>query len=135
MVIFVATSKRFYKEAERLVSELVGAGMRVHHPYFDLDSSLVESDPDLKKQVTLRHFPEIDEAQVLYALTPGGYAGCSVTVEITYAYARGKRIIVSEPPTEFALHAMAQQVCPPSALRAHLQGGAVQRDAPADGRS
>lgn len=48
---------------------------------------------------------------VLYALTPGGYAGCSVTIEVTYAYARGKRIITSEAPAEFALRAMVSEVC------------------------
>ena len=120
MAVFIATSKRFYTEAKRLVSELREAGVQVHHPYFDLDPHTVDSDPDLKRQITLRHFPEIDVSDVLYALTPNGYAGCSVTIELTYAYARGKRIIASESPAEFALRAMVAEICPPSDLYAHL---------------
>lgn len=120
MAVFVATSKRFYAEAEQVVSRLRDAGIRTHHPYFHLDPAEVESDPDLKRQVTLQHFPEIDDSDVLYALTPGGYAGCSVTIELTYAFARGKRIIASEPPEEFALRAMVSEVCPASDLLARL---------------
>jgi len=120
MAVFVATSKRFYPEARQLVSELRAAGVRVHHPYFDLDQHAVDSDPEFKQEITLRHFPEIDVSDVLYALTPNGYAGCSVTIELTYAYARGKRIIASEVPTEHALRAMVGEICPPADLLAHL---------------
>ncbi len=120
MAIFVATSKRFYSEAESVVSQLRQAGHRVHHPYFHLDPAEIESDPDLKREVTLRHFPEIDESDVLYALTLGGYVGCSVTIEITYAFARGKRVIASESPTEFALGAMISEICSTDKLLALL---------------
>jgi hypothetical protein len=111
VTVFVATSKRFYSEARQLVSDLRAAGVPVHHPYFDLDQSEVDANPDLKEQVTLRHFPEIDDSHILYAITPGGYVGASVTIELTYAYARGKRIIVSEQPEELALRAMISEVC------------------------
>jgi hypothetical protein len=120
MAVFIATSKQFYPEAERLVSDLRSAGVRVYQPYFDLDPHAVDSDSDLKQQVTLQHFPEIDASDVLYALTPNGYAGCSVTIELAYAYARGKRIIASEPPAEFALRAMVGEIYRPSDLQAHL---------------
>ena len=120
MVVFIATSKQFYPDAKRLVSNLRAAGVRVHHPYFDLDSDAVDSDPELKQQATLRHFPEINACDVLYALTPDGYAGSSVTIELTYAYARGKRIIASESPAEFAFRAMVAEIYSPSDLHAHL---------------
>ncbi len=120
MSVFVATSKRFYPEAERVVARLRDAGFRVHHPYFHLDPAEVEADPDFKTRVTLQHFPEIDDADTLYAITPDGYAGCSVTIEMTYAYSKGKRVVVSEPPTEFALRALVSDVCPMDDVTAFL---------------
>ena len=113
MTFFVATSKRFYPEAESIVERLKGGGHTVHHPYFTLDPDSVESDPQVKSGVTLQHFPEIDESDTLYALLPGGYIGCSVTVELTYAYAKGKRIVTSDEPRENAVRAMVSEVCPP----------------------
>ncbi|MEJ2239653.1 MAG: hypothetical protein P8X82_15260 [Gemmatimonadales bacterium] len=120
MTVFIATSKQFYPDAKRLVSELRSASVQVYHPYFDLNPNVVDSDPDFKQRVTLQHFPEIDDSDVFYALTPNGYAGCSVTIELTYAYARGKRIIASEEPAEFALRALVAETCPPSDLYTRL---------------
>ena len=113
MTIFVATSKNFYKEAERLVKTLKNQGVKVHHPYFHLDSKTVDTDPDLKSQITLQHFPEIDESDIIYALLPGGYIGNSVTIELTYAYAKGKKVIVSEEPIEFAVWSMVSEILNP----------------------
>ena len=48
MTVFVATSKRFYAEAEKLVQRLKDAGVKVHHPYFHLDPQEVDADPALK---------------------------------------------------------------------------------------
>ena len=111
--IFVATSRRFYPIAVTIVNGLKAHMVRVFHPYFDLDANAVEIIPQLKSSVTLRHFPEIDQCDLLYALLPGGYVGCSVTIEITYAYAKGKRIVVSEAATEYAIQAMVSEVCSP----------------------
>ena len=113
MTVFVATSKRFYEPAENLVKLLKECGETVHHPYFHLDPQEVDSDPEIKSRVTLQHFPEIDDCDVFYALLPGGYIGCSVTIELTYAYAKGKKIVVSEAPSEFAVHSMVSEICSP----------------------
>jgi hypothetical protein len=113
MTVFVATSKRFYETAEDIVKLLKGCGVTVHHPYFHLDPKAVDTDPEIKSQVTLKHFPEIDDCDVLYALLPGGYIGCSVTIELTYTYAKGKKIIASEKPLEFAVLPMISEICSP----------------------
>ncbi len=63
--------------------------------------------------MTLRRFPEIDESDTLYALLPGGHIGCSVTIESTYAYAKGKRVVTSDEPQEYAVRATVSEVCPP----------------------
>ena len=121
MIIFVATSKRFYKEAEGLVDRFKDCGAGVHHPYFHLDPGAVDADPELKRKVTLQHFPEIDESEIVYALLPGGYIGCSVTIELAYAYAKGKKIVASEPPGEFAVRALVSEVCSPEHFLARLE--------------
>jgi hypothetical protein len=119
--LFVATSKRFYEEAKQFVKHLKDCGVSVHHPYFHLDHNVVDADPELKSKVTLQHFPEIDESQIIYALLPGGYIGYSVTIELAYAYAKGKRIVVSEPPNEFAVRPMISEVCSPEKFLARFE--------------
>jgi hypothetical protein len=72
----------------------------------------------------LQHFPEIDESRIIYALFPGGYIGCSVTIELTYAYAyaKGKKIVVSKAPNEFAVRSMISEVCSPEKFLSRFVG-------------
>jgi len=121
MTVFVATSKRFYDEAEQLVARIKACDVMVHHPYFHLDPSEVDADPDYKSRVTLQHFPEIDDCDVFYALLPDGYIGCSVTIELAYAYAKGKEIVVSEAPTEFAVRALVTEISNPDQFIARYE--------------
>jgi hypothetical protein len=123
MTVFVATSKRFYDEAERIVERIQACDVMVHHPYFHLDPSAVDADPDYKSRVTLQHFPEIDDCDVFYALLPAGYIGCSVTIELAYAYAKGKKIVVSEAPTEFAVRALVTEISSPDQFIARYERG------------
>lgn len=121
MTVFVATSKRFYDEAEQLVARIKACDVMVHHPYFHLDPSTVDADPDYKSRVTLQHFPEIDDCDVFYALLPDGYIGCSVTIELAYAYAKGKEIVVSEAPAEFAVRALVTEISNPDQFIARYE--------------
>jgi len=121
LTVFVATSKRFYKEAMHIVKRLKGCGVGVHHPYFHLDSNTVDADPELKSRVTLEHFPEIDESEIIYALLPGGYIGSSVTIELAYGYAKGKTIVVSERPSEFAVRPLVSEICSPERFLARFE--------------
>ncbi len=109
--VFVATSKRFYQEAKQFVERLQDRGLMVFHPYFHLDPVAIDSDPDKKSEVTLRHFQEIDASDILFAILPGGYIGFSVTIEVTYAYSRGKKIVASEVPSEYAVRPMITMIC------------------------
>jgi nucleoside 2-deoxyribosyltransferase len=117
--IFIASSKKFYPQAESIVNRLKASGLRVFHPYFHLEA--LERDPHTKSPVTLQHFPEIDECDVIYALLPEEYIGCSVTIELSYAYAKGKRVIASGPPGEYAVRAMLSELCPPDEFVARYQ--------------
>ena len=111
MKIFIATSKKFYPEIKILIERIRKPELTIFHPYFNFDLDQAEQNPELKKHLTLQHFPEIDACDLLYAFLPHGYIGTSVTIELTYAYAKGKRILVSEPPQEFAVRAMVNEVC------------------------
>ncbi len=122
MTVFVATSKRFYEQAEALVKQLKNAGVKVHHPYFHLNPAEVDADSEFKSEVTIRHFPEIGESDIFYALLTDGYIGCSVTIELTYAYAKGKKIIASEAPAEFAVRPMVSEICSPEKFPARFEG-------------
>ncbi len=122
MTVFVATSRRFYAEAEVLCRELRGAGHTVYQPFFDRDQAALEADPELKQAVTREHFPEIDACDVLYALAPGGYVGTSVVIEMAYAFARGKRVVTSEPASEYAARALVSGVAPPWEFLAAMNG-------------
>ena len=123
MTVFIATSKRFYDEAERIVERIKACDVMVHHPYFHLDPTAVDADPDYKSRVTLQHFPEIDDCDVFYALLPDGYIGCSVTIELAYAYAKSKEIVVSEAPTEFAVRALVTKISSPDHFIARFEQG------------
>jgi hypothetical protein len=123
MTVFVATSKRFYDEAEQFVEHLKACGVMVHHPYFHLDATEVDADPEYKSRVTLQHFPEIDDSDIFYALLPDGYIGCSVTIELAYAYARDKEIVVSEAPAEFAVRALVTEISTPDQFIARFEQG------------
>ena len=123
MIIFVATSKRFYDEAERIVERIKACDVMVYHPYFNLDPAAVDADPEYKTRVTLQHFPEIDACDVFYALLPNGYIGCSVTIELAYAYAKGKEIVVSEAPSEFAVRALVTEISGPAPFIARFERG------------
>ncbi|UCD82523.1 MAG: hypothetical protein JSW26_14185 [Desulfobacterales bacterium] len=104
----------------KLVDRLKDAGVRVYHPYFHLNPAEVDADPGLKSKVTIQHFPEIDESEVFYALLPDGYIGCSVTIELTYAYAKRKKIVASEAPAEFAVRPMISEICSPEEFPARF---------------
>jgi hypothetical protein len=122
LTVFIATSRRFYMQAEAFCEVLRARGHRVFHPYFDRDARAIEADPELKVAVTREHFPELDASDVVYALLPGGYTGTSVAMELAYAFAKGKRVVTSEPSAEFAVRAVVNAVIPPEDFPGTLSG-------------
>jgi hypothetical protein len=53
-------------------------------------------------------------------LHAGGYAGVSVTIEMSYAFARGKPVLVSEEPADGALRALVSFAVHPNDIMAIL---------------
>jgi len=111
--VVVASSRKFYDEVRKLKAELDKRGINGFYPKFDFCDDSVEENEKLKKQLTLRYFPAINETDILYIFAKGGYVGISVAVETSYAYAKTKEIISSEPLAELALRALVSKVMLP----------------------
>lgn len=108
--VFVASSRKYYDDLKRIKQELDKLGVKGFYPYFEFNAESVEHDEELKKKLTLRHFPELDQIDVLYVYAKDGYVGYSVTIEMAYAYAKGKEIISSEQINEIAVRAMVSKI-------------------------
>lgn len=122
--VFVASSRKYYDQVKEIKDQLDRLGVKGFYPYFEYHDGSAEDDEEKKKELTLRHFPELDQVDVIYVVAPDGYTGCSVTIESAYAYARGKEVITSEPAAELAVRAMVSQVMSPDEFIAYASGGA-----------
>ena len=111
--VFVASSRKFYDVVKEIKFRLDEFGVKGNYPYFELGDGSIENNEVMKKQVTLKHFPEIDEIDVFYIVVKDGYVGYSGVIEMTYAYAKGKEIISSETINELAPRALVDKVMTP----------------------
>lgn len=74
-----------------------------------------------KKRLALEHYRAIDEADVVYLLTPGGYMGTSCQLELGYAIASQKPIYFSEPTNDPALDCYAISFVDPYSVEKFLE--------------
>ena len=56
-----------------------------------------------KKRLAMEHYKAIDEADIVYLITPEGYMGTSCKLELGYAVAKNKPIYFSEPTNDIGL--------------------------------
>ncbi len=118
--IFIASSRKFYDQVKTLKSKFDELGVIGFYPYFEFNGESVEKDEELKKELTLKHFPEIDQVDVFYILARDGYAGISVSIEASYAYTKGKEIISSEQLQELALRAIVNRIKTPDEFISYI---------------
>jgi hypothetical protein len=111
--VFVASSRKYYDMIKEIKRKLDKRGVKGFYLYFDFHDEAVESNEEQKRKLTLGHFPELAQIDVIYVYAKDGYVGYSVTIEITYAYAKGKEVISSEPISEFAVRTMVSKVMTP----------------------
>jgi hypothetical protein len=76
-----------------------------------------------KIRLTLEFLTKINRSDAVYAIEQGGYAGRSVCIEIGYATALGKTVILSEPPAEDAVVALASEVIPVADIAKRITRG------------
>lgn len=108
----ICSSSKFYETAQSLAKEIANAGITVHTPRFDFNEEIVEVAKDDKVHLTHEFLRKIDRSDAIYVIDQEGYTGRSVCIEIGYAAALGKPVLVSEPPAENAVYALAAEVVP-----------------------
>jgi len=106
----ICSSSKFYGTAQGLAKELADAGITVHTPRFDFNEEVVEVTKDDKIELTHEFLGKIDRSDAIYVIDQDGYTGRSVCIEIGYASALGKTVLLSEPPAENAVQALTSEV-------------------------
>lgn len=110
--ITICSSSKFYPAAKRLARELEEQGLHIYTPRFDFDEETVEVGKEDKMALTREFLEKIRRSDAIYVIDESGYTGRSVCIEVGYASALGKKVILSEPPVEGAVQALADAVAP-----------------------
>jgi nucleoside 2-deoxyribosyltransferase len=108
----ICSSSKFYETAQTIAKEMAKAGITVYTPRFDFNEEIVNVTRDDKISLTHEFLSKIDRSDAIYVIDQDGYTGRSVCIEIGYASALGKTVLVSEPPAEHAVQALAAAVVP-----------------------
>lgn len=105
MKVAIGCSMKYRSLAHEVVRELSNLGLTPLFPNLDCgqENGDVADTPEEKKRLAMDHYQVIDEADVVYWITPGGYMGTSCKLELGYALATKKPIYFSEPTNDVAL--------------------------------
>ncbi len=74
-----------------------------------------------KKRLAVEHYAAIDEADKLYFMTPDGYMGTSLKLELGYAIAKKKPIYFSEPTNDIGLDCYVDEFVPTNGIKRFLE--------------
>jgi hypothetical protein len=111
-IITICSSTKFFATAKALAQALAGHGVEVRTPSFAFDEDGREMSPAEKRDLQLSFLDKVRTCDIVYVIGEGGYTGVSVCVEIGYAYALGKRIVLSEYPIDPAIAALTDGYIP-----------------------
>jgi hypothetical protein len=121
--VTICSSSRFYGTVRRIATDLAAQGVTVFTPRFDWDEEHVEVASADKIWLTRDFLEKVGRADLIYVVAEGGYTGRSVCIEVGYAAALGKTIVLSERPSEPAVAALTTGVVPVERLSTMLQCG------------
>jgi hypothetical protein len=117
----ICSSTKFYPAADRLSKELAQCGVVVHTPRFDYNEEFIDVTVADKITLTQEFLGKVRRSDAIYVIAEAGYTGRSVCIEVGYASALRKFVILSEPATEAAIAALTNAIIPidqfPSAIR------------------
>jgi len=122
MKIAIGCSMKHRSLVKETVSRLEGLGLVPLFPNLDYgDSNVDEADTITeKKRLALEHYDAIDEADVIYFITPDGYMGTSCKLELGYAIAMKKPVYFSEPTNDIGLDCYVKKFISTDSLRDFL---------------
>lgn len=106
----ICSSSKFYETVQALAKEMANADLNVFTPRFDFNEEVVKVAMADKISLTREFLCKIDRSDAIYVIDQEGYTGRSVCIEIGYASALGKTVILSEVPSENAVRALTIEV-------------------------
>jgi Asp-tRNA(Asn)/Glu-tRNA(Gln) amidotransferase B subunit len=117
--IFIAGSRKFYEEIEKLVQQLKDNKIKVATAgkWDNSQKDTLESE----KTALLNAFQKIDEFDICYIYSKDGYIGKTVAMEIAYAYAKKKELISSHKIEEFSAQALISKIMSSEELIKHCK--------------
>ena len=106
--VFIAGSRKFYEEIEKLVHQLRDNQIKVATAgkWDNTQEDTLESE----KRALLNAFQRIDEFDIVYIYSKNGYIGKTVAMEIAYAYAKNKELISSHKIDGFSAQALISKI-------------------------
>ena len=123
MKIVVGCSMKYRSLALETVGKLKRLGIITLFPnleHTDREEDVAETMAK-KKRFALEHYTSINEADAVYLMTPGGYMGTSLKLELGYAIAKEKPIYFSEPTNDLALDCYVKEFIPLESLERFLK--------------
>jgi len=105
MKITIGCSVKYRDIIRKVVKELEDLGMEPLFPNLDCSNKNSDKANTMTeiKRLALEHYQAINEADAVYLITPDGYMGTSVKLELGYAIAKKKPIYLSEPTDDLAI--------------------------------
>lgn len=121
VALTICSSSKFYDTAQSLAKKIERAGVVVYTPRFDFNEEVTEVSKEEKIRLTHEFLQKIDRSDAIYVIDVGGYTGRSVCIEIGYASALGKAVLVSEPAAENAVQALTTEVISVSDIASRIR--------------
>ena len=123
MKIVIGCSMKYRDLVRETISKLEELGLEPIFPNLDYseenkdDAHILEE----KKRLATEHYEAIDGADIVYLITPDGYMGTSLKLELGYAIAKKKPIYFSEKTNDIGLDCYSVDFIPIDQLKRFLK--------------
>ncbi len=127
MRIAIGSSMKYRSLVREVVVQLAELGLEPIFPNLEYSNENSDNAGTLeeKKRLAIEHYKAIDDADIVYLLTPGGYMGTSCKLELGYAIAKEKSMYFSEPTNDIALDCYVKGFIHTSSLEGFLKLGSL----------